>query len=71
MQQLAADSQERVAKTPPYGSAMLTELDARLRVRTLPRSYPFPLEDALLRGLAYQMTDECEVWWSPEEALDA
>lgn len=70
-QAIAGDCQDYVGPEEPYGGQMLTELDRRLTVEALGRRYPFPLDDALLRGLAYQLTDECEVWWSSEEVYAA
>jgi hypothetical protein len=69
-QAIAGDSQDHVGPLEPYGPEMLAELDRRLSVSALRRRYPFPLEDALLRGLVYQLTDECEVWWSSEESYE-
>ena len=71
VQLIAGDSQDLVGPVEPYGARMLADVDRRLHVAELPRRYPFPLEDALLRGLLYQLTDECEVWWSSEHTVDA
>ena len=41
-------------------------MELELRTATLGRIPGAPIDDAHLQGLVYQLTDECEIWWSEE-----
>jgi hypothetical protein len=61
----------RVKKTGvPYGDALRREVKRAVKVAVLSRKPAFPLDDHHLLGLVYQLTDECEVWWSEPFQLD-
>ncbi len=55
-----AESSSRVAGTA-YGPRMHTELEAHLSTGL---DAKLPVGQTELLGLAYQLTDECDVWWS-------
>jgi hypothetical protein len=72
--QAAAGASQREAgdevKDRPYGGVMLGKLRERLdgpQAPTPRREFAAP---KLLEGLAYELTDRCEIWWSPEEDVD-
>ena len=54
-----------------YGPELLAMVRQRLTVEGLTRPPMFPLEDVHLLGLAFQLTDECQVWWSEEFDVEA
>ena len=69
-----ANAAEIVAKDrgeSPYGRAMYKELMKRLRPNAVPAgtrsedSHP-----ALLAGAAFELTDICDVWWSPRDSVE-
>jgi hypothetical protein len=57
--------------TEPYGPEMMTRIRELVRVDRLGRVPAVPIEDRHLLGLVYQLTDECDVWWSGEFDLEA
>lgn len=65
----AARAERAVDHTGPYGTAMLNTLDDRLRSDDLTWASAFAVDDRLLLGLAFQLTDECWVWWSPRDEV--
>ncbi len=56
----AQNAQEHGAA--PYAVAMRTDLEGRIADADLPGRYRLSLEQLL--GLAYEMTDQCHIWWS-------
>lgn len=66
---VAARIESEVMGDDAYGRAMHARLTDRLAEGELVSYAPFTLDRDLLLGLIYQLTDECEVWWSPENAL--
>jgi len=68
----AAEGQlPRRAPGEPYGQDLMTIVRALVRVDGLGRVPGLPIEDRHLLGLVYQLTDECEVWWSEEFDLES
>lgn len=64
----AAQRNAAAAETRPYGDAMLDDLRGRLSAgSTAWAARPEFVDPKVLEGLAYELTDRCEVWWSPEE----
>jgi hypothetical protein len=61
----------RHGRTDPYGSELMTAVRELVRVQSLGRVPTFPIEDRHLLGLVYQLTDECDVWWSETFELEA
>lgn len=53
-----------------YGIRMFAGVKSRVRVDAIESARFFPLDDLLLLGLVYQLTDECPVWWSPRFELE-
>lgn len=68
-QALAAEVESEVASAGSYGPRMHTRLAQRLASGDLVSAAPFALDQATLLGLIFQLTDECEVWWSPPSAV--
>jgi Cap4-like dsDNA endonuclease family protein len=68
-QALAAEVESEIASTVPYGPRMHTRLAQRLASGELVSAAPFALDQATLLGLIFQLTDECEIWWSPPSAV--
>ena len=63
----AGEAQRAAQNQPsPYGNAMLDDLRARLSAPPVAARDEFS-NPHLLEGLAYELTDRCQVWWSPEE----
>ncbi len=62
--QLASASESRVSSSVPYGKAMHLNLIETVTTDRLPAGVPFALDDQLLQGLIFQLTDECKVWFS-------
>ncbi len=62
----AAEIAARAEGSSPYGSVMFEELMGRLgSAEALPvGTRQFDSHPALLSGAAFQLTDECSVWWS-------
>lgn len=48
----------------PYGNAMLRKLSAELTPVRLGISNRLPIDPLHLLGLAFQLTDDCQIWWS-------
>jgi hypothetical protein len=68
----AAEAQVlRNGRTEPYGAEMMTHVRDLVRVHGLGRTPILPIDDRHLLGLVYQLTDECEVWWSERFELEA
>jgi hypothetical protein len=67
----AEDQVPRHGRTDPYGPELMTNIRQIVRVQSLGRAPAFPIEDRHLLGLVYQLTDECEVWWSETFELEA
>lgn len=66
----AAAHAERLTMGPnAYGPAMHEQLEQTFTTANLDRKPPFELDDQLLLGLVYELTDECRVWWSPQQEL--
>lgn len=55
----------------PYGPTLLSRVRSALRIEAIAPAAVFPIEDLHLLGLAFQLTDECQVWWSEEFDLRA
>jgi hypothetical protein len=72
VQRQAGDAQRAAEQHgTPYAGAMLADL--RLRLAAAPGTWAARralLAPDLLEGLAYELTDRCDVWWSPEEDVD-
>ena len=68
-QSLAGEVESEVGSDVPYGARMHTRLAQRLAEGELASEAPFLLDKELLLGLIFQLTDECEVWWSPPSAV--
>ena len=69
-----SSAEDRVLSQPrndPYGPELMTQVRDSLHVDRFGRTPIFPIEDSHLLGLVYQLTDECEVWWSPEFDVEA
>lgn len=62
---MLAESETRGAT--PYGPAMHLALNRELTDKSVRST--LPIDDLDLMGCAYQLTDECQVWWS--ERFDA
>jgi hypothetical protein len=62
--QLASASESRVSSSAPYGKTMHLDLIETVTTDRLPAGVPFALDDQLLQGLVFQLTDECKVWFS-------
>jgi hypothetical protein len=60
----AAQAELDIDTAETYGEAMLRALNTRLQDERLQGLTGFPMDDRLLLGLAFQLTDECRVWWS-------
>jgi Cap4 dsDNA endonuclease len=61
---LAGESESRMNSSEPYGKAMHLDLLKTVVTGRLPADVPFALDDQLLQGLVFQLTDECKVWFS-------
>lgn len=64
--ELASQSESRAGSSTPYGKTMHLDLIETVTTNALPAGVPFALDDQLLQGLVFQLTDECKVWFSPE-----
>lgn len=53
----------------PYGQSMLSDLRSRLSVPPVVARQEFS-NPVLLEGLAYELTDRCEVWWSADTDVE-
>ena len=65
----AAKAERHAAGDGPYGLAMHNELERAFTVDGLGHRPAFTLDDDLLLGLVYELTDECRIWWSPKQPL--
>ena len=70
VQELVAGSESRTRSDGDYGSAMHVDVRDTVSVRALPSEMPFSLDDQLLLGLVFQLTDECAIWWSDPFPID-
>jgi hypothetical protein len=70
VQELVGLSESRMDRAGPYGAKMHLDVRDTVTTNSLTKSPPFPLDDQLLQGLVFQMTDECKVWWSAPFDLD-
>jgi Cap4 dsDNA endonuclease len=70
VQDLAGLSESRVKEPGPYGRQMHLDLRNTVTVENLAVTPPFDLDDQLLQGLVFQLTDECKVWFSEPFELD-
>jgi len=68
-QALAAEVESEVASQVGYGARMHSRLAQRLAGGELVSQAPVMLDKELLLGLIFQLTDECEVWWSPPSTV--
>lgn len=68
-QALAARVESEVMRPQSYGRAMHARLTERLAAGELVQYAPFALDRELLLGLMFQLTDECEIWWSPQSTV--
>ncbi len=68
----AGDAQNRVCSDDAeYGVEMLADLRAHLSESAADASLRDDFRSAqLLEGLAYELTDRCDIWWSAEDAVD-
>lgn len=66
----AAETATRALKSEPYGLAMLEALRTELTARNIRVPGSDPAEVDLLLGCAFDLTDECHVWWSDEFDVD-
>jgi Cap4 dsDNA endonuclease len=64
VQELAGLSESRMDRSAPYGAALHLDLRETVTPAHLPTKVPFALDDQLLQGLVFQLTDECKVWFS-------
>lgn len=60
----AAEAELEIETVDVYGEAMLRAVSRHLEDEQLQGLVGFPLDDKLLLGLVFQLTDECRVWWS-------
>lgn len=72
VQRTAGDAQRAAAENgTPYGGAMLSDMRDRLRrLQGTTSIRPSLGSPEILEGLAYELTDQCEIWWSPEGDVD-
>lgn len=64
VQELAGLSESRQDRTAIYGTFMHLDVRQTVTVDALGSSPPFHVDDQLLQGLVFQLTDECFIWWS-------
>ncbi|QWB25497.1 DUF4297 domain-containing protein [Streptomyces koelreuteriae] len=57
---------ESFSPNATYGREMLRILHDRLTPNSIGAPSEIDLDRLHLLGLAYQLTDECKIWWSPE-----
>lgn len=70
VQELVAACEARADRSNSYGEAMYLDMRESVTTSALDNSVPFALDDKLLQGLVFQLTDECRVWWSEVFELD-
>ncbi len=61
----AQEAQEDKSNDGQYGKKMMTLIERNLSVESLGRKPFIPIDSKHLLGLVYQLTEECELWWSP------
>lgn len=66
-----AESKSQVGADGHYGPSMLHHLMNELRSIYPASGAETAIDKLHLLGLAYQLTDECEVWWSEEFDVDS
>jgi hypothetical protein len=66
-----ADALAASERVEPYGREMYLTVRDTLTVDSLGDVHLLGLSDELLLGLAFQMTDECELFWSARFDVDA
>ena len=54
-----------------YGLEMHRALLAAIASDGFKNSCPIPIEFALMEACAYDLTDKCQIWWSPKFDIDA
>ncbi|MFJ4866482.1 dsDNA nuclease domain-containing protein [Streptomyces sp. NPDC088748] len=59
-----ADAQSETAEGKPYGARMNRLLRQRLTPEAMSAILPFKINDKHLRGLAYQLCDDCDYYFS-------
>lgn len=64
-----ASAERTVDRSGAYGVAMLRAVEESLTLGALGRMPAMQLSDLLLLGLAYELTDECLIYWSPKAAV--
>ncbi|HEU4461039.1 MAG TPA: dsDNA nuclease domain-containing protein [Solirubrobacterales bacterium] len=70
VQELVAACEARADRGQPYAGPMYLDVRESVTTSALDKTFPFPLDDKLLQGLVFQLTDECLVWWSEQFDLD-
>lgn len=66
---LAGTVEDEVRGPGSYGVAMNRRLSDVLRPNALGRSLPIVLDPLHILGLAYELCDECQIWFSDPSAL--
>lgn len=64
----AARAERATRREGTYGPAMHAQLEQTLTMDSLGSHPSFALDDDLLLGLVYELTDECHIWWSEPQA---
>ena len=67
--QIASQVEGSVRTDQPYGAAMNTRLAEALRPDALGRRLPMALDPLHLLGLAYELCDECQIWFSDPQLV--
>lgn len=70
VQELVAACEARADRSSAYAEAMYLDMRESVTTSALEKSVPFTLDNKLLQGLVFQLTDECRVWWSDVFELD-
>jgi hypothetical protein len=70
VQELVAACEARTDRSKEYAPDMYLDVRDSVTTSALDRKVTFPLDDKLLQGLVFQLTDECMVWWSEQFDLD-
>lgn len=71
VQELVAACEARIDRSANYAPEMYLDVRESVTTSALKKQTPFPLDDKLLQGLVFQLTDECTVWWSERFEPDA
>jgi hypothetical protein len=61
---VAADAESRIERNEPYGQQLFGELRDRLTLESVSGAAVQGLTTERLLGLIFQLTDECELFWS-------